>query len=74
MNDNFFILCMTTIVGFAFILGALIIDVTANKDGVKQKLCNISVYSVKDYNTCMEADIDTVIRVLDVKLNTDEVK
>ena len=52
----------------------MIIDVTANKDDVKQKLCSISVYSVKDYNTCMEADIDTVIKVLDVKLNTDEVK
>ena len=73
MNNNFFILCMT-ITFFAFILGGMIIDVTANKDDVKQKLCSISVYSVKDYNTCMEADIDTVIKVLDVKLNTDEVK
>ena len=72
MNNNFFILYMITF--FAFILGAMIIDVTANKDDVKQKLCSISVYSVKDYNTCMEADIDTVIRVLYVKLNRDEVK
>ena len=72
MNNNFFILYMITF--FAFILGAMIIDVTANKDDVKQELCSISVYSVKDYNTCMEADIDTVIQVLDVKLNTDEVK
>lgn len=72
MNNNFFILYMITF--FAFILGAMIVDVTANKDDIKQKLCSISVYSVKDYNTCMEADIDTVIRVLDVKLNTDEVK
>lgn len=72
MNNNFFILYMITF--FAFILGAMIIDVTANKDDVKQKICSISVYSVKDYNTCMEADIDTVIKVLDVKLNTDEVK
>ena len=72
MNNNFFILYMITF--FAFILGAMIIDVTANKDDIKQKLCSISVYSVKDYNTCMEADIDTVIQVLDVKLNTDEVK
>ena len=71
MNNNFFILYIAF---FTFILGAMIIDVTANKDDVKQKLCSISVYSVKDYNTCMEADIDTVIRVLDVKLNTDEVK
>ena len=74
MNNNFFILYMTTIVGFALTLGAIIIDATVNKDDVKQKLCSISVYSVKDYNTCMEADIDTVIKVLDVKLNTDEVK
>ena len=72
MNNNFFILYMITF--FAFILGAMIIDVTANKDDVKQKLCSISVYSVKVYNTWMEADIDIVIRVLDVKLNTDEVK
>ena len=72
MNNNFFILYMITF--FAFILGAMMIDVTANKDDIKQKLCSISVYSVKDYNTCMEADIDTVIKVLDVKLNTDEVK
>lgn len=71
MNNNFFILYIAF---FTFILGAMIIDVTANKDDVKQKLCSISVYSVKDYNTCMEADIDTVIKVLDVKLNTDEVK
>lgn len=41
---------------------------------IHEDLCNISVNTMHDYKVCRSADLETVIRVIDVRLNTDEVK
>lgn len=41
---------------------------------VHKDLCQISTQDDKSYKMCMNADLDTVIKVLDMKLNLDEVR